>query len=100
MEESDLAARGEAETAVPFGRDAGASRASRLRAIGTASGRMVAYRVALRRIGTNQVLAIHSASRLGSPGTGAPGQTSVDHRTGLSGTEAGTRTGPLRRTRL
>ena len=33
-------------------------------------------------------------------GTGASGQTSLDHRTGLSGTETGTRLGPLRRTRL
>src|SRR5581483_3302117 len=32
--------------------------------------------------------------------TRSSGQTSLDHRTGLSGIEAGTRVGPLRRTRL
>ena len=37
---------------------------------------------------------------IASGGTGAPGQTSLDHRTGLPGTEAGTRLGSLRRTRL
>src|SRR4051794_26819914 len=100
MEESDLAARGEAETAVPLCRDAGASGASRLLAIATASGRMVADRVALRRTGTHQVLAIDSAAGYWSAGTGALGQTSVDHRTGLSRAEAGTRVGPLRRARL
>ena len=54
----------------------------------------------VRRIRTHQVLAIHPAARHWSPGTGAHGQTSLDHRTGLSGTEAGTRVGPLRRTGL
>src|SRR5690349_6290886 len=61
---------------------------------------MVADGVASRRIRTHQVLAIHAAGRYGPGRTGASGQTSVDHRTGLSGTEAGTRLGPLRRTRL
>ncbi len=100
LEESDMAARREAETAVPLCRLAGASRASRLLAIRTASGRMVADRMASRGIRAHQVLAIHTAGRYRPGGTGASGQTSLDHRTGLSGTEAGTRLGPLRRTRL
>src|SRR5262245_36058947 len=58
---------------------------------------MVADRMAHRGIRTNQVLAIHSASRYRSSGTGAFRQTSLDHRTGLSGTETGTWLGTLRR---
>src|SRR5215467_5067827 len=49
---------------------------------------------------THQILAIHSAGQCRPGRTGAFGQTSVDHRTGLSGTEAGTRLGPLRGARL
>src|SRR5215471_20596415 len=97
---SDLAARRKAETAVPLYRHAGAPRASRLLAIGTASGRMVADRMANRGIGTHQILAIHSSGRHRPGGTRASGQTSLDHRTGLSGIETGTRVGPLRRTWL
>src|SRR5579872_456112 len=100
MEESDLEARGEGETAVPLCRHAGAPRASRLLAIGTASGGMVVDRMAGRGNGTHQVLAIHSSGQSRADGSRAFGQTSLDHRTGLSGIEAGTRVGPLRRTRL
>jgi hypothetical protein len=100
LEESRLATRGEAETAVPVCGHPGAPWASRLLAIGTASGRVVADRMASRRIGTDQILAVHSPCRHRSSGTGAPGQTSLDHRTGLSRIKAGTRAGPLRRTRL
>ncbi len=100
LEESGLAARGEAEIAVPLCGPAGGPGASRLLVIGTTSRRMVADRMASRGIGTNQVLALHSSSRRRSRRTRALGQTPLDHRTGLPGTEAGTRVGPLRRTRL
>src|SRR6185369_5016664 len=100
LEESDVASRSEAETAIPLCRFARASRAPRLLAVGTASGRMVVDRVAVRRIGTDQVLALHSSVRHRPGGTRAHGQASLDHRTGLSGIEAGTRVGTLRRTWL
>src|ERR1043165_9713974 len=61
---------------------------------------MAADRMANRGIRTNQLLAIHSAGRYCLGGTGAFGQTPLDHRAGLSRTETGTRVGPLRRTRL
>src|SRR5215467_11923968 len=48
----------------------------------------------------NQVLAIHFADRYRAGRTGALGQTSLDHRARLPRTEAGTRLGPLRGTRL
>ena len=47
---------------------------------------------------THQILAVHHVCRHSSGRIGAHGQTPVDHRAGLSGTEAGTRPGPLRRT--
>src|SRR5215831_11642142 len=100
MEESGVAARGKAETPIPLCRYAGAPRTPRLLAIGTTPGGMVADRVAGHGIGTNQVLAIDSSGRHRPGGTRAHGQASLDHRTGLSGTEAGTRVGPLRRTWL
>src|SRR5262252_9393323 len=100
MEESGVAARGKAETPIPLCRYAGAPRTPRLLAIGTTPGGMVADRVAGHGIGTNQVLAIHSAGRHRPGGTRSHGQASLDHRTGLPGIEAGTRVGPLRRTWL
>ncbi len=100
MEESDLEARGEAEVAVTLCRHTGSSRASRLLALPTSSGRMAADGMASRGIRTNQVLAIYSVRRYRPFATGAFGQTSLDYRTGLSRTQTGTRVGPLRRTRM
>ena len=91
LEEGDLAPGSEEETAVALCRFAGASSASRLLASGTASGRMAADRMAGRRNRTHQVLAVHPASRYPFDRTGAHGQTSLDHRAGLPGTETGTR---------
>ena len=61
LDESDLEARGEAETAIPLCRHAGAPRASRLLAIGTASRRMVADRMARKGGRADQILASHSS---------------------------------------
>src|SRR4051794_22810789 len=61
---------------------------------------MVADRMASGGSGANQVLTLHASERYRGSGTRPLGQTSLDHRTGLSGTETGTRLGPLRRTRL
>src|SRR6266436_6472286 len=49
---------------------------------------------------TDQVLALHPARKHEASRSGAIGQTSLDRRARLPGTEARTRTGPLRRTRL
>jgi SRSO17 transposase len=68
-----------------------------LLAVGTLSARMVADRMASRGIRTHQVLAIHPSGRHRSGRPCASGQTSLDHRTGLPGIEAGTRLRPLRR---
>src|SRR3954466_3575877 len=46
---------------------------------------------------TCEVLAFNPASKYKAKGTGCPRQTALDHRTELRGTEAGTRTRPLRR---
>src|SRR5258708_1555384 len=46
---------------------------------------------------THQVLAFHLVPQTPFSRVGAHGQTSLDHRAGLSGTEAGTRPGSLRR---
>src|SRR5262245_35529178 len=58
---------------------------------------MAAHRMAARRSRTHQILAIHHACRDPSGGTRAYGQTTLDHRAGLSGVETGTRSGSLRR---
>src|SRR4051812_21068216 len=100
MEESGVATRGEAETPIPLCRFARASRTPRLLAIGTAPGGMVADRMAGRGSGANPVLAIHASCRPRPGGTGAHGQASLDHRTGLPGIEAGSPLGSLRRTWL
>src|SRR5205814_4552908 len=62
---------GEAETALPLWRPAGAPRAPRLLAIGTAPGGMVADRMAGRGSRANQILAIHSFHRGHAGGTRA-----------------------------
>src|SRR4051795_7914498 len=46
---------------------------------------------------TCEVLAFNPATQYKAKGTGCPRQTALDHRTELRGTEAGTRTWPLRR---
>src|SRR3954447_22614828 len=61
---------------------------------------MAADRVAEGRNRTREILAFHSAGRNQAEGTGYARQTALDHRTELRGTEAGTRTGALRRSRL
>src|SRR3954452_7142320 len=58
---------------------------------------MAAYRMAKGESRTDEVLAFHSPGQYKAEGTGGPRQTALDHRTELRGTEAGTRTGALRR---
>src|SRR5579875_3294804 len=62
--------------------------------------RMACNRMAEGRSGTNQVLALDPAGRNKIKGLGGARQTALDYRTGLSGTEAGTRPRPLRRAGL
>src|ERR1700722_14656198 len=52
------------------------------------------------REGADQVLAVQPAGIHPSASTGGSGQTALDHRTCLSGTQTGTWSGPFRRTRL
>src|SRR5271163_2451246 len=61
---------------------------------------MAADRMAEDREGADQVLAVDPAGIHRSAPTGGSGQTALDHRTRLSGTQTGTWFGPLRRTRL
>src|SRR5271155_1792677 len=61
---------------------------------------MAADRMAEDREGADQVLAVKPAGINRSASTGGSGQTALDYRTRLSGTQTGTRFGPLRRTRL
>src|SRR5678815_5760506 len=56
--------------------------------------------MAERRRRTDEILVFDTAGRNKAPGSGCCRKTTVDYRTGLSGTETGTRVGPLRRPRL
>ena len=75
-------------------------RSSGSRAPLAASERVVVGRVAQDRIRTDPVLALHSWGPYLAFRSGRSGQTALDHRTRLSGTQAGTRSGTLRRSRL
>ena len=100
VEDRHLAARHTVQTPVPLRRRARPPGTSRLLESRTTSGRMAADRVAERRSRADQILAIHAAGRHEAEGSGGTRQTPLDHRTGLRGTEAGTRPGSLRRQRL
>src|SRR5882757_8770580 len=61
---------------------------------------MAFNRMAKERIGTHQILAVHSAGEDLTETSGEDGQTPLDHRTRLRGTQAGVGIRPLRRTGL
>ena len=65
-----------------------------------ASAGVAADRVAEGTSRAHPVLVVHLAGGWEARRTGAVGQASLDHRTGLPGAEARTGTGALRRTRL
>src|SRR3981081_2539403 len=61
---------------------------------------MAFNRMAKERIGTHQKLAVHYAGEDLAEASGEDGQTPLDHRTRLRGTQAGVGIRPLRRTGL
>ena len=93
LEERLLARRHLRDPAFPFRRSSHSSRSSGSRAPLAASERVVVGRVAQDRIRTDPVLALHSWGPYLAFRSGRSGQTALDHRTRLSGTQAGTRSG-------
>ena len=91
LEERLLARRHLRDPAFPFRRSSHSSRSSGSRAPLAASERVVVGRVAQDRIRTDPVLALHSWGPYLAFRSGRSGQTALDHRTRLSGTQARTR---------
>jgi SRSO17 transposase len=83
------------EVAVPLCRCSYPSRASRLLEGGTTRRRMAADRMAAGGSRTHQVLAVDDGWQHHAQSSGPNGQTPLDHRAGLSGTETGTGSGTL-----
>src|SRR5947208_12931628 len=100
MEDHHMATRDRSQTPFPLRGRPASSRTPRLLAGRTASGRVAAYRMAERRRRADEILVFDAATTNKAQGSGCCRKATVDYRTGLSGTETGTRVGPLRRPRL
>src|SRR5690349_2596804 len=100
MEDRHMATRDRSQTGFPLRGSPASPRTPRLLAVRTASGRVAAYRMAERRGRTDEILVFDTAGRNKAQRSGCCRKTTVDYRAGLSGTETGTRVGPLRRPRL
>ena len=100
MENRHLAGGSATCAALPLRCVQGSRRPSRSQAAPAPARRMAADRVAPRPGCTAQILAVESACLHPAAQTGGARETALDHRTRLSGTEAGTRSRSLRRPRL
>ena len=90
-----LAGRHGAEVAIPLCRRSRPPGASRLRESRTSRRGMATDRMAAKRSGTHQILAIDTASEYHAQSFGQDRQTPLDHRTGLPGIETRVGAGTL-----